>query len=88
MNDAALEFSRSSQATTAFFIWTVYDHPKDDPQVFVARKWAIGLGRICPTFIVMRSTDLEPLRTALRDRGLHRIDRAAGDDPVIVESWV
>lgn len=72
----------------SLILWAVYDHPRDDPEVFIARKWAIAAGGAFPTMIIMRHPDLEQLRASLAGLGLHRIDRRPGDDPVIVEVWV
>lgn len=65
-------------------MWVVYDHPKDLPHWWVARKW-IGEA---PTNCVMWSDDLEQVRDFLTNLGLAKIDRHPSDDPVIVEQWI
>lgn len=65
-------------------IWVVYDHPDDMPGMYVARLW-IGEE---PTRQTMASPSLETVRWALRMQGLTCLAREAGDDPVIVETWL
>jgi hypothetical protein len=69
---------------TGLTIWTVYDHPKDFPNTFVARRWA----GVTPTQDVIISPDLEDLRRLLAFEGLTCLARADGDDPTIVETWL
>lgn len=68
-------------------IWTVYQHPKDFPEHFVARKFNYDQ----PTDITLVAERLENLRHILkRIRGgyLVNIGRNPEDDPAIVESWL
>lgn len=65
-------------------IWTVYDHPRDFPNVFVARLWMNDK----PTGEIMLSRDLEKLRDMLQAKGLVKLMRHETDDPVIVETWL
>lgn len=69
-------------------IWTVYDHPKDYPLEFVARRWEVHPERELATLDVIRNKDLEPIREEMRRRGLFQMNRFAGDDPKIVETWM
>ncbi len=64
-------------------IWTVYDHPSDHPDCFVARKFVLDK----PTDTLVKADTLEDVRRLL-PQGLHRIARHVCDDPVIVESWL
>ncbi|MCK1742157.1 hypothetical protein IVA80_15135 [Bradyrhizobium sp. 139] len=64
--------------------WTIYDHPRDWPNHFVARRFE---GET-PTPEVLYSTDLDQLRMALLGRGLVPFARHQQDDPVIVETWL
>ena len=64
--------------------WVIYNSPKDFPGRFVARKW---LG-IAPTDEVLTSPYVELLRSVLEARGLARVERMDGDDPVILETWL
>lgn len=68
----------------AFTLWTIYDHPRDFPDCFVARKYHIG----GPTSHVIMRQSLEELRTMLCQMGFVRIPRDDNDDPVIVETWI
>lgn len=67
----------------SFEIWTVYDHPADWPDWFVARKWVLDT----PTGEVKLARSLDGVRRML-PRGLVRMGRFEGDDPVIVEIWL
>ena len=71
-------------------MWTVYDHPKDHPDHFIARRWDIGIGRGQPTSETILSEDLGELRDRLIERypDLYCIPRQEDDDPVIVETWL
>lgn len=65
-------------------VWTVYDHPRDFPHCYVARKFLSA--RPTPEFIV--SPDLASLREVLAYKGLIPLTRDPSDDPVILESWI
>lgn len=81
--------SSSAKSYQTLSMWVVYAHPKDDPDVFVARRWELGqAGGLEPTMVVMRDADLERLRGVLRARGLFHLARDPADDPVIVEVWL
>ena len=70
-----------------FFIWTVYDRPRDYPKLFVARKFSTRRGPR-PTSEIMFASTLDGLREMLAAMGLTRLARSPGDDPVIVETWI
>jgi hypothetical protein len=63
-------------------IWTVYQHPRDMPDAYVARLFLTGK----PTEQVVQAPTLDEVR-ALIPPGLYRMPRQPGDDPVIVETW-
>jgi hypothetical protein len=65
-------------------IWTIFDHPKDYPEYFIARKF-VGEW---PTQELFGSRNIEELRRVMVNRGLTRLDRHPDDDPVIVETWL
>ena len=65
-------------------IWTVYDHPRDYPREFVARKW---VGDQATPEIICAHT-LGALRASMQAKGLYRLARHDSDDPVIVETWL
>lgn len=63
--------------------WIIYDHPRDFPDDFVARRFGTGI----PTDDVIVGP-LEALREHLENLGLVRIARHPTDDAVIVETWL
>jgi hypothetical protein len=69
-------------------IYTVYEKPRDFPEEYVVRVFTVQGGNLQPGAIVARAPTLEAVQTPFVERGLHRIPRAAGDDPRIVESWI
>lgn len=69
-------------------MWTVYDHPTDFPEVFVARKFRITSLGGKPTPEVIMAPDLYDLRIELSELGLAPMERHATDDPKIVETWL
>lgn len=73
---------------TDLIMWTIYDHPSDYPNVYVAREWCILPSGHQPTGNVIRCAVLEPLREQMRNAGRICLDRDERDDPVIVESWI
>lgn len=64
-------------------VWTIYDHPSDFPDSFVARAFTTG-----PTNEIILATDLEQLREAFDRAGLVCMARNPNDDPKIVETWL
>lgn len=69
-------------------MWTVYDHPRDVPDCFVARRWEIHKGgRTKATTDVVIGSSLDEVRARLPG-GLHRMERYENDDPKIVEVWL
>jgi hypothetical protein len=70
-------------------MWTVYDHPKDFPNSFVARLWNVGVGGSpIATNEVLVFPELEAIRLRMRNRGLTCLARSEYDDPNIVEVWL
>jgi hypothetical protein len=69
-------------------MWTIYDHPKDYPSKFVARKFLVYAGKSIPTDEVMFSSDIEVIRRYMRFIRLNCLARDPGDDPNIVETWL
>lgn len=70
-------------------LWTVYDHPRDMPDSFVARRYSIeadGLPRADQ--LALSAPDLATIRTTLAAAGLACLPRAPDDDPVILETWL
>ena len=63
--------------------WTIYKHPLDYPNKYVARKFVLDK----PTSEILVGGTLEEIRKLL-PLGLTCIDRHETDDPVIVETWL
>ncbi len=69
-------------------MWTVYDHPKDWPRYFVARRWEVNGEGIKPTGDVELDVDLNRIRRNMIQKGLTPLCRDPTDDPTIVETWL
>jgi hypothetical protein len=78
---------KKSEAREFLHIWTVYDHPTDQPDCYVARLWIIGDGQIKSSNDMFTADTLDELRRLLPP-GLNRLDRFDQDDPKIVEVWL
>lgn len=68
--------------------WTIYERPRDYPNCYVARRFALKEGEPNPTTEHLISHNLEALRGFMQRNGLALIPRSEGDDPVIVETWM
>ena len=64
--------------------WTIYDHPSDFPDTFVARRFEGGTAT--PIYLTCRSVDA--LRSIFDIAGYFHVPRHADDDPVITETWL
>lgn len=62
---------------------TVYKHPEDYPEQYVARVWDVNK----PTHIIALADTLEELREAIPE-GMYNLGRRPQDDPCIVEVWI
>jgi hypothetical protein len=69
-------------------LWCVYDHPKDEPEHFIARKWLMVRGQMIPTRETITHQNLDALRGFLQHTGLSRFERMAADDASILETWL
>ena len=69
-------------------IWVLCKHPTDYPDKYTARRHVANAAGYGPTSDVIVDDNIDNLRVQMLERGLICIDRAAGDDPVIVESWL
>jgi hypothetical protein len=81
------ETSKAARDEGILSIWTVYDHPKDYPDTFVARRHAAGQGTSGPTGDVVIG-DIAMIREAMQLNGFFRMPRAPADDLRIVETWM
>lgn len=66
-------------------LWVVYARPSDYPHHYVARLWDAMTN--VATSSVLTAPTLPLLRMRLPPE-LDRLERMAGDDPCIVESWL
>lgn len=69
--------------------YVVYDHPRDDPDHIVVRRWEIGPGMIT----AKESTPVETLdeaRAYIQSEapGTVMLYRSPEDDPAIMEVWL
>jgi hypothetical protein len=70
-------------------VWSIFDHPLDYPNYFVARRSEIGHGpEPLVTNEVLLSTEIEPLRDEMERRGLICFTRDPSDSPFLVECWM
>jgi len=71
-------------------LYTVYNSPIDYPDTYVVRRWEVVPPDNEPTAmnIIMIGSDLNKIRSALRQMGLYAIPRDESDDKKIVETWV
>jgi hypothetical protein len=77
----------STAAAQVLPMWTIYDHPRDMPEHWVARRWEVsGTGGVATPEVLTADT-LEALRAQLPP-DLCRMPRQPGDDPTIVEVWL
>lgn len=74
-------------ASDVLVMWTVYDHPRDYPTKFVARRSEIRGGVAYMTNDMFVADSLDELRAWLPP-GMSRMSRFPADDPVIVEVWL
>jgi hypothetical protein len=69
-------------------LWTIYDHPLDAPQWYVARLHEAHLTESRPLGRWVFDRELARLRCRFEREGLSCIPRDLRDDPSIVESWI
>ena len=70
-------------------MWTIYDHPSDFPDCFIARRWEVvdGFSAVA-TQDTRTSPKLDELRASFARDGLVSIQRMPLDDKIIVEVWL
>jgi hypothetical protein len=69
-------------------MWTVYDHPGDFPDCYVARKFMAFAHGAVATDDIIACEDLTAIREVLAVKGLTPLMRNHDDDPKIIETWV
>lgn len=70
-------------------MWTIYDHPPQFPNNYVAREWIVdgdNVPRASSRMLVC--PDLEQIRAYLREHGKVQLSRNDIDDPTIIETWI
>lgn len=67
-------------------MWTIYDHPADYPDKFVARLFVMDQ----PTDVALVGDSLNSIRTFINraSPGLTRLPRSPHDHPTVVETWL
>jgi hypothetical protein len=74
---------------TTLAMWTVYKHPKDYPDKYVARRFDVDANGPRPSESIIITGTLAQLREVLQfELHLTCLSRDGGDDPVIVETWL
>jgi hypothetical protein len=68
-------------------MWTVYDHPTDYPDGFIARLYLAYPGFAVPTPSIVTGSTLAQVRERLPP-GLYCLPRDPNDDPKIIETWI
>lgn len=69
-------------------IWTIFAHPLDYPDGYVARQFLATKTGPQPTTNEIYETNLSALRGVMARHGLYCLGRERGDEPQIVESWI
>lgn len=69
-------------------MWTIYKHPTDYPDHYVARLFNVDHTGSHPTIELMVSADLKELRSVLTGYGMVAMARSPEDEPQIVETWL
>lgn len=77
------DYARMLKQTTIPII-TVYDHPADYPDKFVARVWDVNR----PTNLAVIADTYEELLQAIPTGQMTRMEPSQKDDPVIRETWI
>jgi hypothetical protein len=79
----------ADEISNSLALWTIYDHPRDYPNHFVARKFVVGAsGSMVVTSEVIVADEANALRQIMLKRGLTCLSRDPRDDPKILETWI
>jgi|EndMetStandDraft_7_1072992.scaffolds.fasta_scaffold05999_11 hypothetical protein len=91
MNDDIVQFifkvTKESLDRGELSIWTVFDHPLDYPEAFVARRGVADKDGYHPTQDAIAG-ELADIRLAMEICGFVRMPRAEVDPMNIVETWM
>lgn len=83
-----IKLQHAAQQQGVLSLWTIYNHPSDYPDNFVARRFTTDREGIHVTENVMVGQSLSGLRMVMRMSGLTCIQRSPQDDPKILETWL
>jgi hypothetical protein len=79
----------SNPALDDLSIWTLYDHPSDFPDHFVARRWSVRYDAPTKDFLIAPTLDaLREMVQSVTPYLLERFEREPHDDARIVETWL
>jgi hypothetical protein len=76
---------------TILFMWTVYDHPSDFPDWFVARKFEItGQGPVVGNAVIWAATlpEVRRMIAEIDPDASACLPRYDNDHPNVVETWL
>jgi hypothetical protein len=81
-----------SQSRGVIDMWTLYDHPADYPDGYIARKFEVSADGPVATLETLRTVGnangLELMREAFGLAGYIALVRCQRDDSHIIETWV
>ena len=70
-----------------YISFMIYKHPKDYPQYYVVRPWAVLQKHLIPNQICCLCENLEEARAGIPNGGIH-VPRLPEDDSSILEAWL
>jgi hypothetical protein len=78
------------RAVLPLVMWKIYEHPKECPAEYVARKFVITEDFYGPSNESISSRSLRDVRNLLRSlyRGLIQLQLSPDDEPHVVEIWL
>jgi hypothetical protein len=82
-----IQGQHSAQQRNKLSLWTVYDHPVDFPNSYVARRFEVNADGPVATGDLIQG-ELDAIRKSFHQAGLTCLTRNEGDEPQIVESWL
>lgn len=71
----------------SLYMWVIYDHPSDHPDSFVVRRWRVTSNGPIADQECRLASSLPGARRYI-PRHLSMLERADGDDPTVVETWL
>lgn len=87
MDRKLVSFRQADFSNMSLPMITIYDHPLDYPNTYVARVWEAKI--LTPTNVVVCKKNLEELRKDIQAAGFTvRIDERLEYRPVILETWI